>query len=126
MFFKKSPSIRKLVKQCNHKHDIILKHLNEASSEDYYEFKISLAKDFFCLRDRIESCAFPKEAIALLLHFQEQLNFLVEHPFFASEQDLKNFLEHHYPYNEKIIDVVASCHSHEKEFSSCVFKKTGY
>lgn len=110
-FKKKEDTVESLMKDCNKLYSDFRYAFTLAHYKSYYEFKQIMHVNFNMLKDCLGKENDEKVVKSLLLHFKEQLTFLQEHPFSCTPEELKQFEEKHFPYMEKVHQVLSDNNS---------------
>lgn len=110
-FKKKEDTVESLMKDCNKLYSDFRYTLTLAHYQSYYEFKQIMNVNFDMLKDSLAQENDDKVVKALLLHFKEQLTFFQDNPFSCNPEELKQFEDKHFPYMEKVHQVLSDNNS---------------
>lgn len=104
--FKKEDTIESLVDDCEHKYNNFLSYITQAHYRSYAIFKVQLKNDMDYLFTKITQEQNLEIKMDLLKHLKSQLKFINKHPFSAEQKDMRVFIDIHYPYQEKINQII--------------------
>lgn len=107
-FKPKQDTIESLIKDCNKLYASFKYSYTLAHYESYYDLKKSMKDNFQLMQKTIGLTDNEDSMKELLKHFKNQLSFFEKNPFSCTPEDLNTFKNAHFPYQQKMEEIMKS------------------